>query len=126
MKTCKDCIHYDVCAEHLAVIGCEDLHGFDDEQIDCKHFKDKSLVLDLPCKVGDTVYVIFSQFKPYINECRVDEFLIREREIFAVLDVHYLNYIARRNTSIPILWFNRFAFTTQEAAEQAIKRGVWE
>ena len=50
MKTCKDCIHHDVCAEHLAVIGCEYLHDFGDEQIDCKHFKDKSLVLDLPCK----------------------------------------------------------------------------
>lgn len=116
MKTCKDCTHYEAC------------HRKDRETPanTCRTFKDNSLVLDLPCKVGDTVYVNFSQFKSDINKCRVDEFLIREREIFAVLDVHYPNYIARRNTSIPISWFNRFAFTTQEAAEQAMKRGVWE
>ena len=114
--TCKNCIHYDVC-----FIVKQDGDGRVLKNSPCKHFKDNSLVLDLPCKVGDTVYVIFSQFKPYINECRIAEFLIRERAIFAVLDVHYPNYISRRKTSIPISWFNRFAFTTQEAAEQALK-----
>lgn len=114
MKTCKDCIHFDVCNK-------QKITNHRISQSVCKHFKDKSIVLDLQCKVGDTVYVIFSQFKSDINKCRVDEFLIREKEIFAVLDVHYPNYIARRNTSIPISWFNRFAFTTQEAAEQALK-----
>lgn len=111
MKTCKDCIHYEACHRKDREIPANT----------CRTFKDNSLVLDLPCKVGTTVYVIFSQFKPYINECRIAEFLIRERAIFAVLDVHYPNYIARRKTSIPISWFNRFAFTTQEAAEQALK-----
>lgn len=115
MKTCKDCIHFDVCNK-------QKITNHRISQSVCNHFKDKSLVLDLPCKVGDTVYVIFSQFKPYINECSVDEFLIRKGEIFAVLDVHYPNYIARRKTSIPISWFNRFAFTKQEEAEQTSRR----
>ncbi len=49
MKTCKDCIHYDVC--HTTTPIATEATGI------CKLFKDKSLVLDLPCKVGDTVYV---------------------------------------------------------------------
>lgn len=46
MKTCrKDCIHGDVC-------GCRSY----EEEI-CDNFKDKSLFIELPCKVGDTVYM---------------------------------------------------------------------
>ena len=48
MKTCKDCIHYDVC--HTITPIATEATGI------CKLFKDKSLVYDLPCKVGDMVY----------------------------------------------------------------------
>lgn len=52
--TYKNCIHYEVCnaecGELLSRInqGCEQ----------CKHFKDKSLIVELPCKVKDKVYYI--------------------------------------------------------------------
>lgn len=46
--TCKDCIHCDVCQyKELPIIA---------EQ--CVDFKDKSKYIELPCKVGDTVYVL--------------------------------------------------------------------
>ena len=52
--TYKNCIHYEVCnaecGELLSRInqGCEQ----------CKHFKDKSLIVELPCKVGKEIYVL--------------------------------------------------------------------
>lgn len=48
--TCKDCIHYDVCEAHLKL---------NDIPLElCGLFKDKSRIVELPCKVGDTVYVL--------------------------------------------------------------------
>lgn len=44
--TCKDCIHYELCS-------------YDEPDINmCELFRDKSLIIELPCKVGDTVYKI--------------------------------------------------------------------
>ncbi|MBO5934060.1 MAG: hypothetical protein J6Q94_01090 [Clostridia bacterium] len=63
MKICRDCIHYDVCdCYHTATdTGRFAYQNFsyedrNDVEESCDDFKDKSLVLDLPCKVGDTVY----------------------------------------------------------------------
>ncbi len=43
---CEKCIHYSV---------CEFKRSIDDTL--CDHFKDKSLFVELPCKVGDKVYI---------------------------------------------------------------------
>ena len=51
MKNCRDCFHYDVCQYHIT----EETNMTVNE---CNHFKDKSRFVELPCKVGDTVYVI--------------------------------------------------------------------
>lgn len=49
--TCKDCIHQEVCGKRrqftFAVV---------DER--CKTFTEVSRVVELPCKIGDTVYAI--------------------------------------------------------------------
>lgn len=51
--TCKDCIHYGLCETkgnaEIFVRGIENI---------CGYFKDKSKYIELPCKVGDEVYVI--------------------------------------------------------------------
>lgn len=44
--TCKDCIHYEVCENSPLM---ED---------GCPYFKDKSLIVELPCKVGKEIYVM--------------------------------------------------------------------
>ena len=49
--TCKDCVHYDVCNR----IGNKILNGFEV----CDQFKDKTRFVELPCKVGDTVYKVW-------------------------------------------------------------------
>ena len=44
MNKCGNCIHNKVCDHNI--------YGFEN----CGAFKDKSLFVELPCKVGDTVY----------------------------------------------------------------------
>ena len=50
--TCKDCVHYEMC-EALEKNGISKIHPSL-----CGCFKDKSKFIELPCKVGDTVFVI--------------------------------------------------------------------
>ena len=53
---CKDCIHENICkfADEKVSIGTkvkETLHN-------CKDFKDKDKFIEIPCKIGDFVYLI--------------------------------------------------------------------
>lgn len=48
MKTCENCIHYDICA--TAYGGCI-LHI-------CDSFKDKSKFIELPCSIGDPYFTV--------------------------------------------------------------------
>lgn len=68
--TCKDCIHYDVCHKRINSIDFLSVikgrvstssimyKNCDDVEKHCRHFKDKSRFVKLPCKVGDTFYAI--------------------------------------------------------------------
>ena len=65
MKACKDCIHYEVIkTESSSYCLCSKAFKMSerrrhDSTIECEYFKDKSKIIDLPCAVGDTVYVIY-------------------------------------------------------------------
>lgn len=47
MKSCKDCVYYDVCFKTQV-----------DEMGWCDNYKDKSKFIELPCEVGDTVWYV--------------------------------------------------------------------
>ena len=68
MSKCENCIHYDVC-EMFGNIRYREEHS-------CRTFKDKSLFVELPCKVGDKVSVralCECVFKlPVYEECRCE------------------------------------------------------
>lgn len=50
--TCKDCTHYDVCNMYDGpYISVHPNHV-------CKYFTDKQLMISLPCKVGEEIYVL--------------------------------------------------------------------
>lgn len=59
MSCCRDCVHYEVCKDEV-----EFHHGASsDLEVDgvekhCEYFKPKSRFVELPCEVGQTVYVI--------------------------------------------------------------------
>ena len=62
MATCKDCVHYDVCK----IIHFPSIFGLTGDG--CDHFKNKANVIEVPCKVGDTVYYIAGN-KVYKSKC---------------------------------------------------------
>lgn len=91
--TCKDCIHYEKC--YFEALKKSHLTGSDyrkivciDNQIICKFFKDKSLIIELPCKIGDKVYyIIIKRYVPLtykIVEAEVLDYNINEYEICSV------------------------------------------
>lgn len=61
--TCKDCYFYDVC--HSRVIND---HGLVD--INCKHFKNKDCVVELPVELGSIAYCD-AFLNGFIQQCRV-------------------------------------------------------
>ena len=64
-KTCKDCIHYEVCDKkyRIATHNYVEMDSRPTYDRKCNYdFKDKSRYIELPCAVGDKVYVIFSTF----------------------------------------------------------------
>lgn len=77
--TCKDCYHSDMCGFEW----CDD-----DALTFCKDFKDKSRIVELPCKMGDEAYYIsikrYSPLSYKLVKAKVTDFYINENGIYAV------------------------------------------
>lgn len=56
MKTCADCLHYDLCNE---------LNGVEYPGPCDYFFKDKNKFLELPCPIGETVFMITKKYDTY-------------------------------------------------------------
>ena len=74
--TCKDCIHYDVCEDNLKYIQERFLKGltfgkseFTEGEF-CNLFKDKSRIIELPCKVTNGFK---EKLTKYCHERCIDE-----------------------------------------------------
>lgn len=79
-------------------------------------------VVALPCKVGDTVYIVNETFKhsnKIVLKCQVNEFVIDSNGPAAVLDCVEMFLTKRRYTARPISDFGRVIFLDKAAAEQA-------
>lgn len=59
MAKCDNCYHYEACLNSLS----ENKGLNNTEVFVCEHYKDKSLIVELPCRVGDTVYVCYESPK---------------------------------------------------------------
>jgi len=64
MATCKDCVHVEVCCSYLSTAYNKYKLATPDFELlkniecdDCEHFKDRSRFVELPCRVGDKVYL---------------------------------------------------------------------
>lgn len=62
MGICKDCLHYKACKMTYLATGCHGDDTFDEFNrstiYGCDNFADKSELVHLPCKVGDTAYYV--------------------------------------------------------------------
>lgn len=103
--TCKDCIHYK---------ACDDSYNFVDEKdIDkiCLEFEDKSHFIELPCKVGDTVFCFSPCFKED-SDIKLEVVEAKVVEVRAIASVLGLNF------SIDNI--GKTVFLTREEAEKAL------
>ena len=101
--TCKECMHYD---------RCKGLYRFERLQKavskGCPYFKDRSRFVELPCKLGDTVYYFNSAGEIFSQ--KVSGFIVNFVGILVDSDVMFDSH----------LMGDRF-FSTRKEAEQALK-----
>ena len=111
---CKDCYHYDVCKFYNKNLPEE----YDPIEWQCDNFKNKSLIIELPCKIGDKVHCI--TIKRYVSltykivEAEVLDYNINEYEIYGV-KIRPLNSEYTFGMSIDKI------FLTKEEAEAKLK-----
>lgn len=107
---CKDCYHNEICPlwdDYNDIPYCD---GYSDFCNNYDHFKDKSLIVELPCKVGDKAYYLsIKRYVPLthkIVEAEVLNYNINGRGIFDA-KIRQLNsdYVFR--TSIDKIYFTK-------------------
>lgn len=109
---CTNCIHYDVCD----YLPCETINLLDDMERRCEYIKDKSRFVELPCKLGDTVYRLAKWDKGKIVEFTVEEINIFSDEI---------NIYDDSGNSIYKEDIGRTVFLTRKEAETRLKVLDW-
>ena len=105
MKTCKDCIHYDVCPQESYATDLNpymDFSSRNDVDESCYDFKDKTKFIELPCPLGTTVYMIVSAHDSYDG-------------------TEYKTVIQAPFTFDKLKSFNRTIFLTEEDAERKLR-----
>ena len=70
--TCKDCIHYEVCKKTRIM---NPSHNYAAE---CNDYNDRSRFVELPCKVGDTLYRVNKGAKEPVIMMRVIQLYIKQ------------------------------------------------
>lgn len=119
--TCKDCIHYDVCLKQQYIDFVNE-----DWSRKCKDFLDKSKIIELPCKVGDTVYYLGGHYerhktKVYVNKVIksiVDHITIGQK---GVPQIDVCNDENAWTTFDCVDDFGKIVFLTREEAEKKLE-----
>lgn len=116
--TCKDCIHNDVC-EALEMNGLAKVHPKQ-----CGYFTDKSRYVKLPCKIGDTVYIIDNRDMLDIDPsvCSVVEDEIYEMGYGRTQsgELKWLFLVYETGEDFYDDEIGKFVFLTKEEAEKAL------
>ena len=129
MLTCKDCIHYDLCADfNLTARGdykrSMQIVEDDGKPERCGFFKDRAKFVELPCKEGQKVYRICPVPKgkgcrscPWeYCDCHDIGYQEGRQNIVREVKARDFEWIIKRNP-----YFGRIYFSTREEAEQALK-----
>ena len=115
--TCKDCIHYNVCA--INGIDVEDTTF--KKELCCGEFKDKSRIIELPCNMGDTVYhtTTFGICQLTVSGIHLfwDKRKTRIKRYSYIVGLNNLDYTYR----LPLKEIGKTVFLTKEQAEAKLK-----
>lgn len=114
---CKDCIHHEVCKEdNTALCGYALVESTAEN---CDYFKDKSRFIELPCEVGDTVYII----RDKVKACDVVYIGLSADE--KCNHVNFSEYYAdgkfMKTHSVGFSEIGRYVFLAREEAEKVLK-----
>ena len=120
--TCKDCIHVEVCEDFtrhkLSPERAKELLPIlRDKGRTCEHFKDRSRFLELPCKVGDTVFVV----EEIAEERKIIKDHVETIGIGYYADGVNIYQFDGIKTDGYFEDFGKTVFLTREEAEQALK-----
>ncbi|MBQ0124745.1 MAG: hypothetical protein KBS59_00285 [Clostridiales bacterium] len=129
----KDCIHYEACKDIYYPMSTydEEAKAFDESNScdGCQFYSDASRFIELPCKVGDTVYVIFDK-KVYEGKVvQTRTFTSNQETVYAgnaLIDVYDLFYHDGRTYKVNVSFrisprgSDHDAFLTREEAEKAL------
>lgn len=143
MSNCETCLNKDVCRYNDGVnLYCKN-------DFDCPHHKDRSKFIELPCKIGDTVYVLGNCENiimnhdndyflgtgaiecPFENDCDFEEcydtnfriFKTRIIEIYCnSYDCWLLEFENLSNLYYDLTQFGETIFHTKEEAEAALEK----
>lgn len=111
--TCKDCIHFGICKKGFPWADGKG-GGW------CDDFKDKSRIVELPCKVGDTLYDIYESVangNTHIRELKVKDIHIR-------LDLRDKMWLSVCGYFFGFEEFGKTVFLTREEAEESLRKKV--
>lgn len=110
MAKCDNCYHYEACLNSLS-----ENKGLN-KVFDCEYYKDKSHIAELPCRVGDTVYVCYESPKG-ISETTIARFEIYGKFTTVVFSNGSQFTVWKNDWSI----YKSAVFLSREEAERALK-----
>ena len=120
--TCKNCLYFDKCQHEYFKFNeffkdTKFLYIGDNKS--CKYFKDRSLFVRLPCKIGEEVYTIrwWDNKKEKCTDSKGNTFY-RTVQKYKVTKEKFSPF------SLDYLQFGKKVFLTKEAAEKALEE--WE
>ena len=117
MSKCENCIHADVCLDIEK--GIKAIANISIKHTGCEYFKDKSLFVELPCKVGDKLFVLSpmrdKRILQFINEYLCTSISIKKRSITVYHEMDGYIKIFKQTD------FGKTVFLTKESAEAKLK-----
>lgn len=108
MASCKECLHYDVCEARIAADENYSERNYT-ENNNCSNFKDRTQFVELPCKVGNTVYFVIDEeiIKETITGFEID----KQGDLW--INTHKYDYLLRDK-------FGETVFLSREEAERVL------
>ena len=108
--TCKDCYHYDACKFYNKNLPEE----YDTIEWQCDNFKDKSLIVELPCEIGAELFLSDNLMQHH----RLKEYKFIGERVVMVIECFEFQ---RTRKMFLDEYFGKTVFLTKEEAEAKLK-----
>lgn len=115
MAKCENCYHYEACLNSLS----ENKGLNNTEDFVCEHYKDKSLIVELPCRVGDVLFT--TEYDCDSNSSYIEKIECISIEIHDCGISIYCKSIERNYDTYVPEDFGETVFLSREEAERALE-----